>query len=1821
MDYICCLRAGTCICDNPEIHYGQYCQAARANPTCDDMIANGDETDQDCGGPDCPPCGEGKDCTVHSDCASNLCTGGVCGPGSCGDSQVNGDETDVDCGGSTCPACGPGDDCVVDGDCEGELQCANGQCGSDSNPPGFVSGPSASPADKHVTFAGSLDEAGTVYVVVLPTGAAAPFVDDIFAGTGRAGSTPTAFGSVGQSEDDNSFSFTRPGLQPLTTYDAYFAAQDFASPLPNRQTEAVKVTFETTADATAPEMSDDFPAVRFIRDVSATLVANLDEAGEALYLVLPSGVAIVPTPTAADVLAGQYSGSVDVAAAGSFAVPTGNFDASSVVSGLQHSTRYTAFVVARDAASPPNAMTTPHTVTWISGADATPPTFLGGTPVVSDVTYRGGRIEVRLNEPGRVYYVVVPNGSTAPTAGEIFNGLAASGSPNAAGNFAVSAADTLVTHAFTGLDEDASFDVYIVAQDNRSPTPNRHGDEARVVVTVTTNIDHEAPLLLSGFPSITAVSDSAVTIAVRLDEAGTFSCVVLPRDAAEPSGDEVRAGTGNGGVGVESRALSVPVATSDTTVAATLTGLSPSTAYDAFITTSDERNPPNRMTSAIKVQFTTAADGTVPAWTAGYPTLRNVGDHSVDLAARMDEPGVVYWVATLDLGPENYVPLTVGDVLSGTGAGGAPAPASGSFPVVAGNTEITETLEWFSPDTAYDVFTVATDDHTPTPNVQTSVTVLGFTTAPDITPPEFQADTPTASANPAHTVTVNAQLNEAGRVYGVVVPASASSPTAADVRANAVVDGATPLGYGFLDISGRGVTEQLAIPTENLASGTTYAVFVVAEDANHPNENLQTEPVRLLFATPVASCADQYRNGDESDADCGGSCTQRCSAGDRCNVNEDCESGVCVEGICHAPACEDGIKNGFETDVDCGGDACGGCGDFDQCEETSDCLSLVCMDGQCQQPSCADNVKNGLETDLDCGSVAGCARCGDGRQCLFSNDCVSGVCAEGRCISPTCTDGVMNGFETDVDCGFTANCPDCDDGFQCSTDVDCRSGICFGGRCSAPSCSDGIQNGFETDVDCGGVHCDGCDTDEKCAGDDNSCANLICNPTDYTCEPPTCDDGVRNGDERGIDCGPPSVCPQPCDEGTPCVNNEDCVSGVCTGGSCAAATCSDGVQNDNESDVDCGRDCGNGDGARCEAGRTCNSGSDCQSRVCRSAQTAEGLTALCVLPSCDDGVANGQEGHVDCGGPCERKCHDGVPCNVASDCESGVCTDNVCQAPACDDGVRNGDEADVDCGVACELFGNDLCDVSQRCVLGDDCATGTCDSRTGMCEECGSCALGLVNTAECSATSMTRCSLATPTLVGNFGIPPLRTTVATSSFGSEEEIRLVVVMEAASLRRRRLQVGSPGTSIGFEPPSCDIAAAATDPLDGEDDGEAVDPDYVSNFDSEVEPNGITLFRQSQVPAGESADYIVPAGTFPTIVAAGPVVTLRVNDDTFIHAIACPADPLIDPSPVFQGTVDATSGGGGGQAAQESPIGFDGPESLNGTPWWLIIVLVTIVLLCCIACCAWRGSHKVYKKVDADTVSTVSEDRSVGDVGMTWEGGEQDESGNVDLGDNLQIGPDGKPIPMVDLTDLLDPDNEVHVRDGDGAADTADLVAAGVINESARSAETDGTAAAGAVGAYSSYETSLQASASAEYSLAGGSAAAARAMGLRYSSSRGSQRGGGIVVGGTVSGGGSVHGSRPGSRPGTGASRHSAASARGNATQQVAMPPPKTVSLQDVLDDGEDISSHIIEGSTMHMRKTAKDVRRMAAGVAAFDSKVAPRDGDVDVDEASDSGGD
>ncbi len=243
----------------------------------------------------------------------------------------------------------------------------------------------------------------------------------------------------------------------------------------------------------------------------------------------------------------------------------------------------------------------------------------------------------------------------------------------------------------------------------------------------------------------------------------------------------------------------------------------------------------------------------------------------------------------------------------------------------------------------------------------------------------------------------------------------------------------------------------------------------------------------------------------------------------------------------------------------------------------------------------------------------------------------------------------------------------------------------------------GGGDGSTPGKDAGGPGKDGGGGGVACAKNQD-CDSGVCNIAKGTCSAASCSDGIKNEGESDIDCG--GTC-KACDTGKKCAVAPDCASKVCTdagkGLQCQAATNMDGVQNGTETGIDCG---GAGN-PLCADGQGCKARGDCSSDVC--------VGGKCVTPVCNDGSKNGTETDVDCGGAGCPRCADNQTCKVVDDCTSGVCADIgaglQCQPPSPTDGIKNGTETDVDCGGA----GNPGCIAGLACLLDGDCKSVGCD--------------------------------------------------------------------------------------------------------------------------------------------------------------------------------------------------------------------------------------------------------------------------------------------------------------------------------------------------------------------------------------------------------------------------------------------------------------------------------------------------------------------------------
>jgi hypothetical protein len=99
----------------------------------------------------------------------------------------------------------------------------------------------------------------------------------------------------------------------------------------------------------------------------------------------------------------------------------------------------------------------------------------------------------------------------------------------------------------------------------------------------------------------------------------------------------------------------------------------------------------------------------------------------------------------------------------------------------------------------------------------------------------------------------------------------------------------------------------------------------------------------------------------------------------------------------------------------------------------------------------------------------------------------------------------------------------------------------------APTCTDGLQNQGEADTDCGGGVCPNCPVGSTCT-QNSDCSSLNC--VGGMCQPPVnpCTNGMQDGDESDVDCGGLS-CPG-CPPGATCFHNSDCLSNSCIANEC-----------------------------------------------------------------------------------------------------------------------------------------------------------------------------------------------------------------------------------------------------------------------------------------------------------------------------------------------------------------------------------------------------------------------------------------------------------------------------------------------------------------------------------------------------------------------------------------------------------------------------------------------------------------------------------------------
>jgi len=450
-----------------------------------------------------------------------------------------------------------------------------------------------------------------------------------------------------------------------------------------------------------------------------------------------------------------------------------------------------------------------------------------------------------------------------------------------------------------------------------------------------------------------------------------------------------------------------------------------------------------------------------------------------------------------------------------------------------------------------------------------------------------------------------------------------------------------------------------------LENNTKYYIKVFAVDKiGKKSANVTSDGITVDTSKVKATCTDGKLNGDETNVDCGGSC----------------------------PACSTKPKYCGDNEVNRAREECDGsdlelkaCSDFDDYDEgvgRLKCHSDCTFDfSGCypNNPKCGDGVVNRIKEDCDKLDLKGlnCHDFGYGGgtlKCDSSCDFDTGSCTYPK--NDVCQDGDKN-REEECDSPDLANkdCTDFDD--YLGGDLDCTSDCLFDTTdCDGledPKCGDDDINQI-TEVcdkddlanrDCeyfgyaeGTLSCksncefdfSGCVIEEIDCDDDDDCESDFCHPVSNICMSPSCSDGFENQDETDVDCG--GICSTKCEKGEGCRNDYDCEDRYCNQrtGKCEGEQ-GDHCLNGNydqvtETDIDCGKEC-----PACSPGKMCEEDLDCESGKCENNECAE--------PTCFDTIMNSHESDIDCGGLCPG-CDEGEKCFTDTDCLSGNCKSSIC---------------------------------------------------------------------------------------------------------------------------------------------------------------------------------------------------------------------------------------------------------------------------------------------------------------------------------------------------------------------------------------------------------------------------------------------------------------------------------------------------------------------------------------------------------------------------------
>jgi hypothetical protein len=386
-----------------------------------------------------------------------------------------------------------------------------------------------------------------------------------------------------------------------------------------------------------------------------------------------------------------------------------------------------------------------------------------------------------------------------------------------------------------------------------------------------------------------------------------------------------------------------------------------------------------------------------------------------------------------------------------------------------------------------------------------------------------------------------------------------------------------------------------------------------------------------------------------------GACVACLLPADCPGADDECKKRTCTAGACGVSFTASGTQVASQTGGDCKKNVCDGAGsvivandDTDLPNDNNPCTDDTCSLGTPTFPFKALGFSCG--TALVCDATGHCQGCNVAADCPGADDeCKKRTCTAGTCVLSFTANGTAVTAQTPSDCKKDV----CDGmGNVVSQNDDLDTPADEGNPCTGETCSAGVPGHPAKAINtlCPGGFCSAaatcvqCNAPAQCLGSDTDCHVRTC--VGNTCGVSNTPVGTATSAQTPGDCKEDQ-----CDgSGGVVTVNKDTDLPLDDGNPCTGEACANGTAGHPPKVVN--SPCNQGNGAYCDGAGTCvgcTQNSQCASMVCAPA------THTCAAPSCGDGVKNGTETDVDCGGTCSTKCASGQGCAAHADCATGAC--------------------------------------------------------------------------------------------------------------------------------------------------------------------------------------------------------------------------------------------------------------------------------------------------------------------------------------------------------------------------------------------------------------------------------------------------------------------------------------------------------------------------------------------------------------------------------------